>query len=390
MAFKQQPPRYSYPIVAFLLIVTVLYLFHLLTGVTPPRAIFTIAALDFPVYWYGVWIMGGMVLGAYVVADLVRVRGIGLFEQAVPLPLREIPLSQLPLVAPVAETLPQHSVTTIGELLYQWGMNPLELGVKPTDLPAIAAALRTVAGVEGRWLEDAPWRQWNPEHVWNGLVWCLIPAVVGARLYHVLTPSPSMAALGIESPLDYLRHPYQLINLRNGGLGIYGGIVGGALGLWLYTRQQRLGTVAWADVAVIGLVLGQAVGRWGNFFNQELYGRPTQLPWAVTIDPEYRLPAYADVARFHPAFLYESVWNFAAFLLLLWLYRRRRLRPGELTGLYLLLYAVGRVLLETVRLDSRMVLLGGLALPLPVATLVSLLLALVVGLWLLWRRRGDD
>ncbi len=281
-----------------------LYTFHLVTGITPPRAIFTIAALDFPVYWYGVWIMGGMVMGAYVVAELVREQG------------------------------------------------------------------------------------WNPEHVWNGLIWCLIPAVIGARLYHVLTPSPSMAAVGIASPLDYFRNPYQLFNLRNGGLGIYGGIVGGALGLWLYTWRRQLDGVTWADLAVIGLALGQAVGRWGNFFNQELYGRPTNLPWAVTIEPPYRLPTYADVARFHPAFLYESLWNFGVFLLLLWLYRRRQLLRGELTGLYLILYAVGRVLLETVRLDSRTTGIGGFKLP--TATLVSLLLALVVAAALAWRRLRHD
>lgn len=281
-----------------------LYTFHLVTGITPPRAIFTIAALDFPVYWYGMWIMGGMVMGAYVVAELVREQG------------------------------------------------------------------------------------WNPEHVWNGLIWCLIPAVIGARLYHVLTPSPSMAAVGIASPLDYFRNPYQLFNLRNGGLGIYGGIVGGALGLWLYTWRRQLDGVTWADLAVIGLALGQAVGRWGNFFNQELYGRPTNLPWAVTIEPPYRLPTYADVARFHPAFLYESLWNFGVFLLLLWLYRRRQLLRGELTGLYLILYAVGRVLLETVRLDSRTTGIGGFKLP--TATLVSLLLALVVAAALAWRRLRHD
>lgn len=301
---QRQLLPYWVPVTFLGLMAVGLYSYHLVTGSTPPRAIFTIAALDFPSYWYGAWVMGGMVLGAYVVAELVQEQG------------------------------------------------------------------------------------GNPEHVWNGLVWCLIPAVIGARLYHVLTPSPSMAAVGIASPLDYWQNPYQLFNLRNGGLGIYGGIVGGALGLWLYAWRQRLDGVAWADLAVIGLALGQAVGRWGNFFNQELYGRPTNLPWAVTIEPQYRLPAYADVARFHPAFLYESLWNFGAFLLLQWLYRRQRLLPGELAGLYLILYAVGRVLLETVRLDSRTVAVGGLTLP--TATLVSLLLGLAVVGLLAWRRLKHD
>ena len=109
-------------------------------------------------------------------------------------------------------------------------------------------------------------------------LWCLILGVIGARLYHVLTPSPSMAAFGIESPIDYFRNPSQLINLRNGGLGIYGGMAGGALGLFWYTRRQKLSMIAWADLAVVGMALGQVFGRWGNYFNQELYGRPSNLP----------------------------------------------------------------------------------------------------------------
>jgi phosphatidylglycerol:prolipoprotein diacylglycerol transferase len=137
-------------------------------------------------------------------------------------------------------------------------------------------------------------------------------------------------------------------------------------------------------MASIGVALGQAIGRWGNFFNQELYGRPTSVPWAVTIEPQHRLPAYAEFARFHPAFLYESLWNFLTFLVLLWVYRRfgRRLRVGDLTALYLILYSTGRILTELVRLDSRTLHIGGWDSGLPVATAVAIV---TVVLMLTWR-----
>jgi phosphatidylglycerol:prolipoprotein diacylglycerol transferase len=255
--------------------------------------------------------------------------------------------------------------------------------------------------VKPEWVIDAPWRVWNPDHVWNGVVWSLVLGVIGARLYHVLTPSPSMAAVGIESPLDYFKNPYQLINLRNGGLGIYGGIVGGALGLLIYTRRQRLPMVQWSDVAAIGMALGQVFGRWGNFFNQELYGRTTNLPWGIQIEAQHRLQEFRDMTafpfettKFHPAFLYESLWSLLTFIVLLTLFRRhsRKLLTGDLTALYLIFYAVGRILLETVRLDSRMVTVGDTTLNLAVATLVSLI---TVGVMVAWRayprlRSRDD
>ncbi|MEZ4515473.1 MAG: prolipoprotein diacylglyceryl transferase [Chloroflexota bacterium] len=159
----------------------------------------------------------------------------------------------------------------------------------------------------------SPWRQWNPDHVWNALILILILGVIGARLYHVLTPSPSMQAVGIYTALDYFRNPNQLLNIRNGGLGIFGAILGGLLGLLIYARRNHLSMLGWSDLAVVGLALGHAIGRWGNFFNQELYGRPTSVPWAITIDPVYRLPGYGSFSTFHPAFLYESIWNLLTF-----------------------------------------------------------------------------
>jgi prolipoprotein diacylglyceryl transferase len=199
-----------------------------------------------------------------------------------------------------------------------------------------------------------------------------------------------MAAVGIESPLDYFRNPDQLINFRNGGLGIYGGIAGGLLGLFLYTRRQRLPMLGWTDLCAVGVALGQAFGRWGNFFNQELYGRPTNVFWAVHIDPIYRLPGYTEFERFHPAFLYESLWSLVTFAVLLWLLRRHagRLLAGDLTALYLIFYGIGRSLLELVRLDSRTLLIGGLEIAISVAALVSILVALIMSGWLVLKHQA--
>jgi phosphatidylglycerol:prolipoprotein diacylglycerol transferase len=198
-----------------------------------------------------------------------------------------------------------------------------------------------------------------------------------------------MAAMGIESAADYFRNPAQLFNLRNGGLGIYGGLLGGAVGIWLYTRRQRISLLRYTDLAVIGVAAGQSLGRWGNFFNQELYGRPTTLPWALQIDPVHRLPDFAEFSRFHPAFLYEGLWSLLTFSCLLYLavFLHRRIRDGELTALYLIFYGIGRTLLELVRLDSRTVQIGGVDLQIAIATLVSLFVAGLMAVWMVWRRR---
>jgi phosphatidylglycerol:prolipoprotein diacylglycerol transferase len=122
----------------------------------------------------------------------------------------------------------------------------------------------------------------------------------------------------------------------------------------LYTRRNKLDFITWVDIAAPALPLGQAIGRWGNFVNQELYGKPTDLPWGIYIEPQYRLPAYADVERFHPIFLYESVLNLLICLALLYVARKYvdRLRPGDLFLFYLALYPTVRFLLEFIRLDS--------------------------------------
>jgi len=185
------------------------------------------------------------------------------------------------------------------------------------------------------------------------LIWVLIGGIVGARLWHVFTPPPSMVEQGLTTGY-YLTHPLDLINTRKGGLGIPGAVIGGALAMLWYTRRHKLSFATWADIVAPGLALAQAIGRWGNFFNQEVYGAPTNLPWAIFIDPQHRLPGFLDQERYHPLFLYESLWNLVNMGVLLWLGKRYkdRLKPGDIFLVYLVMYPVGRFLLEFLRLDS--------------------------------------
>jgi len=287
----------------------------------------------------------------------------------------------------IAALLARRKLATLGEALFETGLDSRRLGLKQPETERTVAALAAAPGVEPSWTTDAPWRIWNPDHVWNALILILVLGLIGARLYHILTPSPSMAAVGIYSPADYFRYPLQLVNFRGGGLGIYGGMAGALLAILFYTRRARIPTLGWADLAVVGAALGQSIGRWGNFFNQELYGRPTDLPWAIYIDPIHRLPDYADFSYFHPAFLYESLWSLLTFFILYRLARRSdRLLPGEMLALYLVAYAVGRMLLELVRLDSRAVAFLGLETGLAVATVVSILVAVAAGVAVAARR----
>jgi phosphatidylglycerol:prolipoprotein diacylglycerol transferase len=182
-----------------------------------------------------------------------------------------------------------------------------------------------------------------------------------------------------------------MLDICNGGLGIYGGIIGGFIGLLLYTRRNHISAIAWGDLAVIGLALGQFIGRWANFINQELYGGITDLPWGLYINN--RLPNFPvdefpfETTRFHPAFLYQSLWNLMVFFVLILLEKRYRdkLQRGDLIATYLVLFALGRILMELVRLDSLTLSLAGVDLGLPIATVVSILIAIPLAALLLWR-----
>lgn len=236
-----------------------------------------------------------------------------------------------------------------------------------------------LAVVAGAWIatKEAGRRRENPQHGWDALFWAVGLGFVGARLYHVLS-SPTGAGGGLAY---YLQNPLQIVAIWRGGLGIYGGLAGGALAVWLYTRKHRLSLPRWLDIAAPGVLLGQAIGRWGNFFNQELYGNPTTLPWGIPIAQAQRLPQFQTLppdTRFHPTFLYESLGAFLGFLLLLWVARRFHgwLRDGDVALLYLLVYPTIRFLTELQRPDAWTIL------GVPTAQWVALLLAAFsVGLW---------
>jgi phosphatidylglycerol:prolipoprotein diacylglycerol transferase len=200
---------------------------------------------------------------------------------------------------------------------------------------------------------EAKRRGMDPEFLWDSMVWVLIAGIVGARLWHIFTPSPSLVAQGITTEY-YLTHPLDAINLRRGGLGIVGAVIGGGLALYLYCRWKGVSFSSWIDVIAPAIPLGQAIGRWGNFINQELYGAPTDLPWSIFISPENRLLEFADFAYYHPIFLYESLWNLGSVILLLWVARKWKdwLLPGDLFLMYLVSYSIIRILLEFLRLDA--------------------------------------
>jgi phosphatidylglycerol---prolipoprotein diacylglyceryl transferase len=206
---------------------------------------------------------------------------------------------------------------------------------------------------------EAKRRGINPDYIWDALFWIVLAGIIGARLWHVFTPPPSMVEQGITTKW-YLTHPLDMLNIRNGGLGIPGAIIGGALALWLYCRNKKISFLALTDTVIPGVALAQAIGRWGNFFNQELYGRPTSLPWKLYIDPAHRVPGYQNYDYFHPLFLYESLWNLLNMAVLLWMGRRfeKWLKPGDLFYVYMIMYSIGRFSLEFLRLDASQV--GGI------------------------------
>jgi phosphatidylglycerol:prolipoprotein diacylglycerol transferase len=209
---------------------------------------------------------------------------------------------------------------------------------------AIAAAFVAQWGAKRRGLDS--------NTIWDMLPWLLIAGIIGARIWHILTPPLSMVEMGIDTHY-YLTHPLDAIAIWNGGLGIPGAIIGGVLALFIYCLVKKQKFSVWLDIVAPGVILAQAIGRVGNFLNQELYGSPSNLPWAIFIDPSKRLPQFAQVATYHPLFAYEILWNLLNFGVLMYLTLKvaKKLLDGDIFLVYMMFYAVGRFLLEFLRLD---------------------------------------
>jgi prolipoprotein diacylglyceryl transferase len=199
--------------------------------------------------------------------------------------------------------------------------------------------------------------------------------IVGARLYHVVTDYELYFGPG--------RHPVDALKIWQGGLGVWGGVAFGVLGAWLVARARQIRLPALLDTLAPAVLVAQAIGRLGNWFNQELFGRPTTLPWALRIDPQYRPPGFEQYDTFHPAFLYELVWNLAAAVVLVLLDRRLRLGHGKVFALYVLLYTAGRFWIEALRIDTVTHIAG-----FRLNNYTSLILFLAALVWLLWLARN--
>jgi prolipoprotein diacylglyceryl transferase len=220
-------------------------------------------------------------------------------------------------------------------------------------VPIRAYALCILAGIAvAVWLGERRWQaRGGPAGVVGDVaVWAVPFGVVGGRLYHV-----------VSSPEAYFGpggNPVQALEIWRGGLGIWGAIALGALGAWIGCRRAGVRLSSFADAVAPGILLAQAIGRFGNWFNQELFGGPTDLPWGLRIAPQYRPSGYQDVETFHPTFAYEALWNTAAAILLMWADRRFRLGRGRVFWAYLVLYTLGRVWIEALRIDPAEHVLG--------------------------------
>jgi prolipoprotein diacylglyceryl transferase len=257
--------------------------------------------------------------------------------------------------------------------------SPSSNTIGPFRAYGLMIGLGVLAAVE---LASRRWkaRGGDPNDFWSIAVWAVPAGLIGARLYHVLTDWRTYFGSG--------GRPVEALYIWNGGLGIPGGIaLGTAVGVYVaYRRGMRIPPSF--DAAAPAIPLAQAIGRLGNYFNQEVFGRPTDLPWGLEIDPVNRPPRYVNYETFHPTFLYEALWNLAIVGLLIWIDRKKVLRPGNLFVLYVGGYGLGRLWVEALRSDTASQMFG-----IRVNTWMSLLLiagAVIVLAVRGVRRRPED
>jgi phosphatidylglycerol:prolipoprotein diacylglycerol transferase len=231
-------------------------------------------------------------------------------------------------------------------------IDPVALRLGPLSIHWYGIIIAT-AILLAAWLGTAEARRRgeDPEVGWSMLLWVIVGGVIGARLYHVFH----------EWSAVYSKDPLLALQVWNGGLGIPGAVAGGALAVWVYTRLRHLPTGRWFDIFVMAVPLGQAIGRLGNFVNQELYGPPTTLPWGIPIDAAHRVPEWANLnlypvatTRFHPLFAYEAIASLLTLGAMLWISRRfaRWLYDGDMLLIFIMFYGLVRSYLETFRVQN--------------------------------------
>ena len=231
---------------------------------------------------------------------------------------------------------------------------------------------------------EAERRGFAPSHIWNAFLVVAAFALIGGRLYHVID---QWGQIYSQDPLLAILPPYS-------GLGLYGGVAGAVVGILIYTRWKKLPLRLALDVVIPGTLFAQGIARWGNFFNQELYGPPTDAPWGITIDCAHRVAAYAcpvgalptdvPLQGFHPLFFYESSLDIAGGLVALYLSRRflARLQPGDLAAFWGIWYGAVRTLLEFFREGWNWT-VGGIA----TAQIVGIVVVIIGVAWLIWNHR---
>ncbi len=226
-----------------------------------------------------------------------------------------------------------------------WNLGPI---------PLRAYALLIIAGiVVAVWLGNKRYVARGGVHgvILDIAIWAVPFGIIGGRIYHVLTDWQLYFGPGGSGLSGAIR-------IWDGGLGIWGAVAFGALGAWIGARRLGVALPPVADAIAPGIALAQAIGRFGNYFNQEIFGGPTDLPWGLEISPDRRPEQYLDVLTFHPTFLYESLWLVGVALVVIWADRRFTLGHGRAFALYVLLYTLGRVWIEALRVDSANEILG--------------------------------
>lgn len=218
-----------------------------------------------------------------------------------------------------------------------WYLGPFPL--RAYALAILAGIVAAVLLTRRRWVE----RGGSADDVLEIAFWAVPFGIVGGRIYHVLSSPDAYFGPGGD--------PWRAVAIWEGGLGIWGAVAFGAVGAWIGCRRQGVRLAPFADALAPGLLVAQAVGRLGNWFNQELFGGPTTLPWGLQIDDAHLPAGYDPGTLFHPTFLYELLWNLGAAAVLVVLDRRLRLGHGRVFWLYVVLYTAGRLWIELLRID---------------------------------------